>query len=98
MHSLVDSWNVPFSIFINYDSRLLTLVRILTPNCEGGGGLDGFTLMVLSLEHINYEESVRMKMDCRQEAYIVCYVEIGVYNWLRPSSPKAIKCVQMVAA
>ena len=36
----------------------MTLVRILTPNCEGGGGLGGFTLMVLSLEHINYEESV----------------------------------------
>ena len=39
-----------------------------------------------------------MKMDCRQEGYIVCYVEICVYNWLRPSSPKAIECVQVVAA
>ena len=63
-----------------------------------GVGVGCFTFMVLSLEHINYEESVRMKMDCRQEGYIVCYVEIGVYNWLRPSSPKAITCVQMVAA
>ena len=60
--------------------------------------MGGFTLMVLSLERINHEESVRMKMDCRQEGYIVCYVEIGVYNWLRPSFSKAIKCVQMVAA
>ena len=46
MPSLVDSWNVLLNIFINYDSRLLTLVKIK------GGGIGGFTLMVLSLEHI----------------------------------------------
>ena len=38
---------------------------------RGGGVVGGFTFMVLSLDCINYEESVTMKMDCRQEGYIV---------------------------